>query len=329
MVLLKRLAAAFCLLLCTAAAAQSSRAIEIPGWFAESFLDFRDDVRDAAASGRRVMIYFGQDGCPYCKRLMEANFSQRDIADATRRDFVPIALNLWGDRETVWLDGRTRSEKDLAAHLRVQFTPTLLFLDEKGAVALRLNGYQPPPRFRLALAYAAKAKPGGETLAQYLAARPPPQERTIAPAPGVFREAPLALAKGRPTLVLFDARVCDPCAEVHDAFRRPELQAALKSMNAVRVDSEGTRLVTTFTGVKLTEAQFAASSDVSFRPALRFYDADGNEVFRIDGYVRRFHLASSLDYVLSGAYKTQPSFQRYLQARAEREREAGRVVELW
>ena len=45
-------------------------AIEIPRWFSESFLDFREEVRDAAREGKRVMVYFGQDGCPYCKALM-------------------------------------------------------------------------------------------------------------------------------------------------------------------------------------------------------------------------------------------------------------------
>ena len=47
------------------------------------------------------------------------------------------------------------SEKALGRELRVQFTPTLLFLDEKGTVALRLNGYLPPHRLDAALDYAA------------------------------------------------------------------------------------------------------------------------------------------------------------------------------
>ncbi len=96
------------------------------------------------------MLYFGQDGCPYCTALMQTNFSQRAITDKTRRHFVAIALNLWGDREVAWTDGRRMSEKALGRELRVQFTPTLLFLDEKGAVALRLNGYLPPHRFEAA-----------------------------------------------------------------------------------------------------------------------------------------------------------------------------------
>ena len=56
----------------------------------------------------------------------------------------------------------------------MQFTPTLLFLDEKGAVALRLNGYQPPDRFRVALDYVRLHRETSESFTEYLTANPPP-----------------------------------------------------------------------------------------------------------------------------------------------------------
>ena len=55
----------------------------------------------------------------------------------------------------------------------------------------------------------------------------------------------------------------------------------------------------------------------------------GAEVFRIESYLRPFHLASGFDYVASGAYRAEPSFQRYIQGRAERIRAAGGHVDLW
>lgn len=122
----------------------SPHAIDIPAWFRETFLDFPDDVREAAKAGKRVMVYFGRDGCPYCRELMRTNFSDKRIADKTRRHFLPIAINIWGDREVRGMDGKRYTEKTFAALLKVQFTPTLVFFDEKGRVALRLNGYYPP-----------------------------------------------------------------------------------------------------------------------------------------------------------------------------------------
>ena len=90
-----------------AAAAQdvAPHAIDIPPWFVETFLDLREDVGDAAREGKRLMVYFGQDGCPYCTLLMKTNFSQRRIVDKTRKHFIAVALNIWGDRETKWIHG--------------------------------------------------------------------------------------------------------------------------------------------------------------------------------------------------------------------------------
>ena len=74
---------------------------------------------------------------------------------------------------------------------------------------------------------------------------------------------------------------------------------------------------------------WARDLKIGYAPTIVLFDATGKEVFRLEAYVKTFHLASALDYVASGAYRTQPSFQRYAQARAERIREEGGRVELW
>src|SRR6266849_8590797 len=133
----------------------SPHAIEVPAWFSETGLDLREDARDAAKEGKRLMIYFGQDGCPYCKALMQTNFTQPRIVQKTRSKFVALALNIWGDRQVTGLDGRAVPEKEFARAMRVQFTPTVLFLDESANEVARLNGYYPPHRFEAALDYVA------------------------------------------------------------------------------------------------------------------------------------------------------------------------------
>jgi thioredoxin-related protein len=64
-------------------------------------------------------------------------------------------------------------------------------------------------------------------------------------------------------------------------------------------------------------------------PTLVLFDAKGKEVLRLEAYFRPFHVAGSLEYVSSGAYRSEPSFQRFLQSRAERMRERGERVDLW
>ena len=296
------------------AQAPSPHAIEVPPWFTETLLELREDVREAAMQGKRVILYFGQDGCPYCTALIRDNFSQRAIAEKTQRHFVAIALNLWGDREVAWIDGRRMSEKALARELRVQFTPTLLFLDEKGAIALRLNGYLPPHRFDAALDYAAGLAGKGLRYEEYVrtaireSASPTLHDQPFFAAP------PVVLSGAKPVLLLFETPYCAGCDELHrDALRRPEVR----------------RLIDRFTVYRLTlSAPQARDLRVAYTPAVVLLDR-GKEVFRIDSYVRPFHLAGALDYVASGAYRKEPSFQRFLQARAERLRGPGKGVDLW
>lgn len=321
----------------------SPYAIDIPPWFAQSFLDFREDVAEAAREGKRVMIYVGQDGCPYCRKLMTANFSQRETVAKTRAGFVPIALNLWGDRETTWVDGRTGSEKELARRLDVQFTPTMLFLDERGEVVVRLDGYWPPQRFDAVLDYVAAKRERVEPLEDWLArnvreAASPKlhDESFFLPAAALPRTAPAPGGKatdvrsgGRPLAVIFETVDCGACDEMHrEAFRRREVLSEVARFDVVRLSLGATMPIVTPDGRATTAHAWARDLGVAYTPSIVFFDAGGAEVFRIGAYVRPFHLAASFAYVADGAYRTEPSFQRWLRERADRMRSQGLRVDL-
>src|SRR5258708_9258488 len=139
----------------SASGAATAAPVALPPWFTETLLDFREDVAQAAREGKRLMILFEQNGCPYCKELILTNFSQKAIADKARKKFLAVSLNIWGDRDVTWTDGKKFSEKRLAAFLKIQFTPTLVFFDERGGIVARLNGYYPPHRFEAVLRWVA------------------------------------------------------------------------------------------------------------------------------------------------------------------------------
>ena len=334
---MRRLLARFVVLLaiaCSAnAQAPSYSSSDIPRWFATSFLDFREDVAGAPHDGKRLMAYFGQEGCPYCARLMIDNFSQRDIVATMQRSFVAVALDLWGDRETAWLDGVTRSEKALARELQVQFTPTLLFFDERGKVVARLNGYVPPERFRAVLEYVAAHGEQRETLGEFLARRVKVSAGASLRDEPFFIHAPYDLRRtrgGKPLAVVFETPGCGACEELHrEGFRRADVQAQLARFDVARFSPAAATPLTTPDGRVTTARDFARTLDIVYTPSIVFFDDEGAERFRIDTYLRPFHLASSFDYVGSGAYRDEPSFQRFIQARAARLRDAGQRVDLW
>jgi thioredoxin-related protein len=310
----------------------TASAQEPPAWFSESLLHMPDEVREAATQGKRVMLYFGQEGCPYCKRLMDVNFRQAAIAAKAQRQLVAIALNIWGDREVTWTDESVTTEKRLAAQLKVQFTPTLLFLDERGGVALRLNGYYPPHHFEAALDYVA-ARTTQPPFGEFLKTRPRAAARaTLNPQP-FFLAAPYDLRRkpgGKPLAVLFETPECAQCDELHAvAFRRREVLRELARFDVARLALGAPDRLTTPEGASLDSAHWEKALNVGYVPTMLLFDARGREVLRTEAYLRPFHVAGALDYVSSGAYLREPSFQRFLQARAERLRERGERVDLW
>jgi thioredoxin-related protein len=315
------------------AAAQqpSPHAIDLPRWFSETFLDFPEDVAEAARSGKRLLVYFGQDGCPYCSELMKTNFSQPAIVAKTRQHFVTIAINIWGDREVTWVDGQRLPEKDFARLLKVQFTPTLLFLDTRGQVTLRLNGYQPPGRFEAVLDHQIAGR--AEPLADYLTSAEKPSGRAAPTEQPFLMRAPLNLARrpgGKPLALLVETRRCAPCDEMHDlAFARDSMKAQLARLDVARLMLGDTLPITAPDGRSVDAGAWTRELKVQFTPSVLFFDERGREVFRVDGYTRPYHFESAFEYVASGAYLREPQFQRFIQQRAERQRAAGQRIDLW
>jgi thioredoxin-related protein len=273
---------------------------EPPEWFVESFLDLREDAAEAAKDGKRLMLYFMQEGCPYCKQLVTVNWRQPQIVEKMRRNFMPVVINIWGDREVTAADGRKMPEKRFAAALKVQFTPTLVFFDQKGAVAHRINGYLPPEEFYAAL-------DGAIGKAPLAASTPTPSQLDLRRKPGAKPIAVLLLSPG-----------CDTCDELERHLKTAEVRPQLARFELVRAASPVT-VITSKGNQTLSSA---------YVPAIVFF-AGNTEVFRTEAYLRPFHLAAALDYVASGSYAREPSFQRFVHMRAERMRSRGERVDLW
>jgi len=334
-IVLRALAATLLMVHSLAAAAQvaSPHAIEHPSWFAQSFLDFREDLAEANRDGKRLMVYFGQDGCPYCARLMQTNFTQRAIVEKARRYFAVIAINIWGDREVTWLDGTRLGEKAFAKQLKVQFTPTLVFLDEKGNIALRLNGYYPPRRFEAALDYVAGRMESKLAFGEYLKRAVKDEASEALHAEPFFLPVPQDLTRragGKPLAVVFESTYCGGCDEMHrEGFQRAEVRAEIAKFDVARFALGERATVTAPDGKPVRVDEWARALKILYTPSIVFFATNGREVFRTEAYLRPFHLAGSFAYVSSGAYAKEPSFQRFLQARAEQMRQQGKAVDLW
>jgi len=294
---------------------------EHPTWFKQSFLDIRDDVREAAEVNKRVLLYFYQDGCPYCKKLLETNFSLRDVSERTQKYFDVIAINMWGDREVTDFAGASLSEKQFAGDLKVMFTPTMLLLNERGEVVVRLNGYYPPHKFGAVIDFVGQHKEQNTTFREYWAEQSPVAASGKLHQDSSYLQPPYRLAErpgDKPLLVFFEQKTCSHCDELHgDILKRKESVDLLKRFDVVLLDTWSDTSLQTPGGQQTTAADWSRELDVQYVPSMVMFDAGGKEVFRTEAYLKSFHTQAAMDYVLSGAYLEQSSFQRFVQARAD------------
>jgi thioredoxin-related protein len=305
-----------------------------PAWFKNSFLDLREDLREASDEGKRLILYFYQDGCPYCAKLLNENFSIKAIVDKTRQNFQLVAINMWGDREVTGLSGETTTEKAFAASMKVMYTPTMLFLDEQGRRVLRINGYYAPHRFMAALDYVAGKEERNLSFRDYLARiQPVASTGKLHRQPG-YLQPPMDLRRTSATntrhlLVLMEMKQCPPCDELHqEILPKPALQESLQGFDIALVDIWSNEALITPDGKRMKATQWAEHLGIQYAPSMLFFDASGKEVFRAEAYLRTFHTHAVIDYVNTGSYRDQPNFQRFVQARADEMQARGEEVDL-
>jgi thioredoxin-related protein len=100
-------------------------------WMRDTFKDLREDLAEANAEGKRLVLFFEQRGCIYCKKMHEEVFSDPTVSDYIEEHFFVVQLNLHGDTDAVDFDGQEMSEKDLARRWGILFTPTIMFLPQE------------------------------------------------------------------------------------------------------------------------------------------------------------------------------------------------------
>ncbi len=301
-----------------------------PDWFKQSFLDIAEDIEEASEEDRHLMLYFYQDGCPYCKMFIENDLGQHDIAEYAKTHLDLVAINIFGALEVIDVDGEALAERDFAMKIGVMFTPTLITYAPDGSVAFRINGYYPPPKFRAAMRFIAEKRYANERFVEFF------QTQEMRAGSGrlhsdsaTIEGPPFDLsARDKLVLVLFEQQECLACDELHeDILRREETRKLLESFEVAVLDIREKQSLVTPAGKKHNALDWAVELGVQVVPTQVLFDGD-TEVIRNEGHIRAFHVQSILDYVASGSWREQENFQRYLQKRADHLREQGVAINL-
>ncbi len=96
-------------------------------WLHDTFRDMREDLEEARAAGRRLMVIWEQRGCIYCRKFHEEVAVKPRIRDMLSDEFFVVQMNLFGDVEVTDFDGEALGEREMAMKWGIMFTPTFMF----------------------------------------------------------------------------------------------------------------------------------------------------------------------------------------------------------
>jgi thioredoxin-related protein len=100
-------------------------------WIRDTFKDLREDLAEANAEGKRLVVMVEQRGCIYCAKMHKEVFSRPEVAAYIADNFFVVQVNLHGDTELTDFDGEVLSEKQATRKWGLLFTPSILFLPEE------------------------------------------------------------------------------------------------------------------------------------------------------------------------------------------------------
>ena len=131
---MKRVIQLLCLIFCVSsleAAELGDDGLHKAPWMRDTFLDLREDLEEANAEGKRLMLLVEQRGCIYCKKMHEEVFVQTDIAQYIEDNYFVLQINMFGDLEITDFDGTVLPEKDMVRRWGALFTPSIYFLPQE------------------------------------------------------------------------------------------------------------------------------------------------------------------------------------------------------
>ncbi len=107
-----------------------------------TFLRYDEGLKQAAANGKKIFLYFGRLGCGYCDKTNTETFSDAGIHKLYNEHYNLIYVDAEGGERLVLPGGEHITEMELGARLNVYASPIFLYLEANGDVILRAPGFK-------------------------------------------------------------------------------------------------------------------------------------------------------------------------------------------
>jgi len=128
--------------------------------------DFNSAVNAADNSGKTLFLFFEAEWCGFCKQMRSEIFPLDSVRDKVGEGFIPVAIDIESDEKIVYQD-KEMSQKSFSHQMRIDATPTIMFMDNDGEVIGRYRGFADENEFTLLLDYISGGDVDNVNFAEY------------------------------------------------------------------------------------------------------------------------------------------------------------------
>ena len=289
----------------------------MPEWFKDSFMDLNEDVEEAKEEDKHVMLFMTLKFCPYCTKMLNSNFIEgATLQPYIQKHFDVIGIDIRGSKEISVTEDLILTEKEYAKHLNVQYTPTILFLNQSNEVVVRINGYRSNENFKYILEFVKNKEYKNMSLTEYLEKVKNKTFYTLKKNNHFKDISDLSKVNG-PLAVIFEDGSCTQCDYLHNnTLKNKDVISELNKFSVVRFDASSHKKIVTPNGKITTPSQWAKDLLLDYRPGIVLFN-DKQEQARIDALLYSFHFKELFRFVSAKEYKTYQSFLDYLKVRQQ------------
>jgi len=111
-------------------------------FFSQTWGNLQEELDVAKEGGKKgIFLFFEMDECPFCTRMKQTIFSQKDVQEKFTADFLALPIDIEGDTEVTDFKGNAMLSKEFAQKVhRVRATPVMMFFDLEGNKLYRHTG---------------------------------------------------------------------------------------------------------------------------------------------------------------------------------------------
>jgi len=128
--------------------------------------DFNSAVNATDNSGKTLFLFFEAEWCGFCKQMRSEIFPLDSVRDKVGEGFIPVAIDIESDEKIVYQD-KEMSQKSFSHQMRIDATPTIMFMDNDGEVIGRYRGFADENEFTLLLDYISGGDVDNVNFAEY------------------------------------------------------------------------------------------------------------------------------------------------------------------